>query len=140
MIILDTNVVSALMQDPRDPAVLAWLNAQAETSVWMTSITVLECRFGIERLPKGRRRDGLARAFDEVVTEDLDGRILDFAEADAAKTAVLMARRQAVGLTMDLRDAMIAGVANVRRAQLATGNTKHFKDTGLTLVDPFARS
>jgi len=56
MIILDTNVLSALMTDPADESVVAWLNRQPWESMWTSSITVLEIRFGIDTMAEGRRR------------------------------------------------------------------------------------
>jgi hypothetical protein len=40
-------------------------------------------RFGLALLPKGRRRNGLERAFDRVLTEDLSSRVLTFDERAA---------------------------------------------------------
>jgi hypothetical protein len=40
MVVLDTNGLSALMRDPPDRAVVAWLDGQPPESVWTTSITV----------------------------------------------------------------------------------------------------
>jgi toxin FitB len=64
VIILDTNVVSALMQRTPDVAVIDWLNQQPAESIWLTSITIFETRFGLALLPKGRRRDSLEAAFE----------------------------------------------------------------------------
>ena len=55
MIILDTNVLSALMRTAPDPPVVAWLDRQPAESVWITSITVFETRLGLAVLPLGRR-------------------------------------------------------------------------------------
>lgn len=57
MILLDTNVVSALMRRDHDPAVVEWLDNQPAESIWTTSVTVLEVRMGLELLDPGRRRD-----------------------------------------------------------------------------------
>jgi predicted nucleic acid-binding protein len=140
MIILDTNVVSALMRDPPDPAVIAWLDRQPPTSMWVTAITVLESRFGIAILAAGRRRKALSEAFERIIAEDLEGRVLAFDQAAAEPTAALMARRQAEGRNGELRDSMIAGIALARRATLATRNVKHFDDAGLEIVDPWKAS
>ena len=56
MIILDTNVLGALMRTVPDAAVVAWLDRQPADSVWITSITLLEARFGLALLPLGRRQ------------------------------------------------------------------------------------
>ncbi len=86
MIILDTNVLSALMRNPPDAAVVAWLDLQAAESIWITSITLFEARLGLTLLPKGRRRQTLEAAFARTLSEDLENRVLDF---DSAAAAVL---------------------------------------------------
>ena len=55
MIVLDTNVVSALMLPIPDPSVPAWLDKQPAESVWITSVTAFEIGVGLELLPEGRR-------------------------------------------------------------------------------------
>ena len=63
MIILDTNVLSALMQQTPDAVVLAWLDRQPRTSIWTTAITVLEIRFGLHIMPAGKRHSLLMQGF-----------------------------------------------------------------------------
>src|SRR5579885_3853740 len=78
MIVLDTNVLSALMQRETDPAVVAWLDLQPPESVWTTAVTVFEIRFGLDLLAPGRRRRQLEHAFSRALDEDFQGRILPF--------------------------------------------------------------
>jgi predicted nucleic acid-binding protein len=137
MIILDTNVLSALMRTMPDVAVVDWLDRQPADSVWVTSITVFEARFGLALLPRGRKRLGLERAFDTVLVEDLANRVLDFDSAAAAAAARLAAERQRSGRAADLRDTLIAGIAQARRATIATRNTRHFEGLDIPVVDPW---
>jgi predicted nucleic acid-binding protein len=44
MILLDTNVLSALMRHERDPIVVAWLDDQPPDAIWTTTITTFEIR------------------------------------------------------------------------------------------------
>ena len=136
MIVLDTNVISALMAPADNAQVIGWLDGQPETSIWTTSISIMEIRFGIERLAPGRRRDALSRAFEIVLRSEIDRRILGFAEAEAVEAAGLMARRRA-GRPAGAHDDMIAGIVRVHRATLATRNIRHFADAGIALVDPW---
>jgi predicted nucleic acid-binding protein len=138
VILLDTNVLSALMQARPDPIVVAWLDAQAPESVWTTALSVFEIRFGIELLAPSRRRKTLAEAFDGMLREDLNGRVapFDFEAAEAA--AELAARRQRRGRPVDLRDIQIAGIALARRAALATRNVRHFDGLNVSVVSPWA--
>jgi len=139
MIVLDTNVLSALMRREADPAVVAWLDLQPFESVWTTAVTVFEIRFGLELLAPGRRRRQLEHAFSRVLDEDFRGRILPFDHEAAQEAASRAAERRAVGKPVDFRDMEIAGIVSARRATLATRNARHFQDLGIELVDPWAR-
>ena len=135
MIILDTNVLSAMMQQIPEANVLAWLDRQPRTSIWTTSITVLEIRFGLQILAAGKRRAGLMQGFDALL-EKIGHRIAPFDEAAAVLAANLMAARQKRGRPGDLRDTMIAGIVLAHNATLATRNTSHFEDVSI-LVNPW---
>jgi toxin FitB len=82
MTILDTNVLSALMRQMPDKDVVAWLDRQARTSVWTTSMTILEVRFGLQILPAGKRRSLLLQAF-EAVLDTIGKRVAPFDAAAA---------------------------------------------------------
>jgi predicted nucleic acid-binding protein len=71
VIVIDTNVLSALMREAPERPVVDWLDRQAAESIWITSITVFEARLGIALLPKGKRRQALAAAFSKLMIEDL---------------------------------------------------------------------
>jgi toxin FitB len=137
VIILDTNVLSALMQAESDSAVIDWLDDQPTESVWTTSITVFEVRTGLELLGSSRRRHQLEAAFDQLLVDDLDGRVLPFDTTAANAAGTVVAGQQRLGRSVKIRDAQIAGITLARRATLATGNTKHFRDLGASLVDPW---
>ena len=137
MIILDTNVLSALMRKPPEAPVVAWLDRQPAESVWITSVTLLEARLGLALLPTGRRRQMLEAAFARLLKEDLENRVLDFDGAAATEAASLAAGRQKAGRPVDMRDTQIAGIALARRAMLATRNLRHFADLKVPLVDPW---
>jgi toxin FitB len=139
MIILDTNVISSLMREQADKAVLRWLDQQPRTSVWITAITILEIHFGLEIMADGRRKLAREEAFTRLIEEKLERRVASFDAAAAQETAVLMSSRQRRGEPRDLRDSMIAGIALARRAALATHNVKHFDDAGIEVVDPSHR-
>ena len=138
MIILDTNVLSALMRMVPAAPVVAWLDRQPAESIWITSITVFEVRLGLALLPSGRRRQALEAAFAGLLKEDLENRVLDFDSAAATEAASLAAARQKNGRPADMRDTQIAGIALARHATLATRNIRHFADLKISIVDPWA--
>jgi toxin FitB len=138
MIILDTNVLSALMRRAADARVVSWLDTQPRTSVWITSVTILEIQFGLQILPKGKRRSLLMKAFDAVLADEIGGRVAAFDATAAQHATSLMASRQKKGRPVDLRDMMIAGIALACHATLATRNTQHFEDLAVPVVNPWA--
>lgn len=136
MIVLDTNVLSAVMQQAPDAKVIAWLDKQSRTSVWTTSITVLEIRFGLQIMAAGKRRSLLLEAFETLLGK-MGHRIAPFDHDAATQAADLMASRQRKGRLVDLRDTMIAGIVVARHATLATRNAVHFEDLSLPVVNPW---
>jgi toxin FitB len=78
------------------------------------------------------------KAFDQLLTAELDGRVQSFDQAAAITAGLIAAARQRAGLTMEVRDIELAGIAVARRAKLATRNTRHFADLGVDLVDPWS--
>jgi predicted nucleic acid-binding protein len=137
MILLDTNVLSALMRTTPDPVVADWLDNQPAESIWTTAITVFEIRLGIELLERGRRRAELEQSFAELLTDDLNGRVQSFDQTAAVAAGTIAATRQRAGRVVEIRDVQIAGIAAARRATVATRNTRHFEGTGVELIDPW---
>jgi hypothetical protein len=137
VIVLDTNVISALMGVSPPAAVLGWLDRQPYLSLWITSITVYEIRSGLALLPTGRRRKALQQQFEGLVAEDLHGRVLDFDSQAANAAATLTARRQRAGQSIAVQDILIAGIATARRGTIATRNVRDFADLDVPVVNPW---
>lgn len=138
MIVLDTNVVSALMRDTQDEQVIQWLDRQPRLSVWTTSISVFENRLGLLLMPAGKRRAALIEAFERLLTNTIHGRIALFDAEAAQHAAELAAQRQKIGRPREHRDNMIAGIVLANHATLATRNVKHFEDIAKSVVNPWA--
>jgi predicted nucleic acid-binding protein len=137
MILLDTNVLSALMRQKPDAEVIQWLDRQPRTSIWTTAITVFEVRFGLQTMESGKRRSLLIAAFDRLLNETIELRIANFDSAAAQQASDLMAARQKKGRSGELRDTMIAGIALASHGTLATRNVKHFEDIAPSVVNPW---
>jgi predicted nucleic acid-binding protein len=136
MIVLDTNVLSALMRQTPDTQVVAWLDRQPRTSVWTTSITILEVRLGLQIMPLGKRRSLLIQGFESVL-DKMGSRVAPFDAAAAQEAGDLMASRQKKGRPGELRDTMIAGIVLAHHATLATCNSSHFEDLSVPVVNPW---
>lgn len=137
VILLDTNVLSAMMGSADEPAVERWFDAQPPESVWTTTVTVFEIRFRLAILASGKRRDRLEEAFGRAIDDVLEGRVLPFDRNAAEAAAAIAARQRQIGRSIESRDVQIAGIVAARRATLATRNTRHFEKLGVALVDPW---
>ena len=138
MIILDTNVISALMRSEPDPVVVRWLDRLPPESLWTTAITVFEVRLGLDVLAAGRRRRLLEAAFAAALEEDFEGRVLPFDQAAAQAAGQIAAERRRAGRTVEIRDVQISGIAKARKSAVATRNGRHFEGLGLDLLDPWS--
>ena len=137
MILLDTNVLSALMKVMPDEAVARWLDSQPRDSIWITSVNLMEVHFGLQTMPLGRKRAALTRGLAVLLEEKIQGRIALFDVSAAEQAAELMAHRKARGRPVDPVDTMIAGIALATRATLATRNASHFADLSVPVVNPW---
>jgi toxin FitB len=137
MIILDSNVISELMRPAPEGKVIAWLNRQPETSIWTTAVSVMEVRFGLQVMPRGKRQEIYSRGFENLL-DGIDHRIAPFDTETAKHAGSLMASRKIRGRRRELRDTMIAGIVLANHATLATRNVRDFDDIGAKLIDPWA--
>jgi toxin FitB len=136
VIILDTNVTSELMRAQPQPAVTSWLAAQSATELFSTAVTVAEISYGLERLPRGRRRRSLEQSYQSLFVGMAD-HILPFDVEAALLYGPLVAAKERVGIAMDPMDAQIACIAACRGAMIATRNERDFADCGVQLVNPW---
>lgn len=136
MIVADTNIVSELMRDDPDPAVVAWASSIDVVGLTITVITVTEIEYGLARLPEGHRRRDLTSRWRQVLDGYAD-RLLVYDIEAAQAAAEAMAERDCSGRPISLPDAQIAGICRAQRCSLATHNTKDFVGLGLELCDPF---
>lgn len=133
MLILDTNVLSALRRPERSPAAMAWLSRQREDMLYMSVVTLGEIERGIARQESQNPafaqdlRDWLNRT----VTLFSD-RLLPFGPDEARVWGRLSARIGHSGA-----DLLIAATALVQDATVVTGNVSDFQPTGCRIEDPF---
>ena len=138
MILLDTNVVSEPMRPNPDPNVLEWLDAQIAETLYLSSISLAELLLGIESLPPGKRRKGLAAALDEQLHALFADRLLAFdrSAAEAYPRIVIRARRH--GYAIAVPDAQIAGIAASRQFSVATRDVAPFEAAGVATINPWS--
>lgn len=138
MIILDTNVISETMRGEPDGNVMVWLNAQHLASLWLTSVTVAELRFGAALLAEGKRRSKLIERIELAIDDIFAGRVAAF---DVDATAIFAARAagaQARGMQVGFADAAIAAIALSKGFSVATRDVAPFHAMGVDVMEPWA--
>lgn len=138
MIVLDTNVLSEILRPVPEPRVVEWLERQARTSLFTTTVTRGELFYGVRLLPDGQRRRGLLEALQAIFDEDFAGQVLNFDSEAADHFASIAAARRMLGRPISQFDAMIAATAGSRGAALATRNVRDFTECGVELIDPWS--
>ncbi|SDH99952.1 hypothetical protein SAMN05216603_11891 [Pseudomonas benzenivorans] len=137
MILLDTNVLSELMRAKPSSQVLAWVDAQSSSELFISAITVAEILYGIARMPDGKRKQGLLELATLMFEEDFAGRILPFDTEAAVHYAGLAAESEAKGKVVDMADGQIAAIAALHDARVATRNVRHFDYLGVPVINPW---
>jgi toxin FitB len=136
MILLDTNVVSNGLRPRPDPNVTKWLDAQRPADLFLCMPVVAELHYGAQLLPVGARRTHLELAI-RTIEETFAHRTLPFDRAAAHEYGRLMAHRDRLGRATGTMDGLIAAIAMVHGAMIATRDSRGFTDIGLQIIDPF---
>lgn len=137
MILIDTNVISELWKVGPNPDVLAWIDAQAVETLYLSAVTVAELRFGVATMPEGKRRSIYQDRLEREVLPAFAGRVLPF-DLDASQAyADLMARSRAEGKAIGKADGYIAATAAARALMVATRDVARFQATGLDVINPW---
>jgi predicted nucleic acid-binding protein len=137
MIVLDTNVVSEALKAAPEPAVLAWLDRQDIETLFLSTISLAELRYGVAALPDGKRKEGLGAALENRVVALFDQRLLSFDVAATRAYAIIRARAKAVGYTLGAADGYIAATAAAHDFAVATRDIDPFRSAGVPIIDPW---
>ena len=134
--LLDTNILSNVVKPAPSRALLSWMSARADETLFIASLTVAEIRRGILEKPRGMKRDALDAWFlgPEGPQALFAGRILSFDDRAGLIWAQLMAAGKAAGKPRSGLDMIIAAVAGANDCAVVTDNEKDF--AGIEIVNP----
>lgn len=135
MFLLDTNVVSELRKAARCNArVAAWQAAQNPEVCFLSAITLLEIRLGIElaRARDGEKAHVLETWLEQRVKPGFVGRILAVDQTVAEACGRLHAERP-----RSFRDGLILATALVHELTVVTRHVKDFADSAVQVINPW---
>jgi predicted nucleic acid-binding protein len=138
MIVLDTNVVSEPWKPKPDPHVVAWIDAQAVETLYLSAVMVAELRFGIATMKAGKRRQVLHERVEGDLLPVFAGRVLPF-DLDASRAyAELMSKAKIAGVAISMDDGYIAAIAAARGFHVASRDVAPFHAAGVPFINPWA--
>jgi tRNA(fMet)-specific endonuclease VapC len=135
--LLDTNVISELVAKEPNRSVLEWIDALDPNHVFLSVITIGELRKGIEKLSASSRKDTLQTWLTTDLVLRFSGRILQLDIEVMLTWGSLTGRLERIGRPLPAIDSLIAALALHHNYTLATRNVDDFRDTGVTLVNPW---
>ena len=138
MIVIDTNIIGALMKAETAPRISAWLDRQEPSTLWTTTITIAEMRYGTERMPEGKKRS-LVEQFnaDVMGTFFPPERVLPFDARAAASYGRLVADAEGRGRPVrNFADAAIAAIASAKGFSVASFDRGPFESLAVPLIVP----
>lgn len=125
------------MRPHPNEAVVAWLNRQPGTNLFITSISLAEIGYGLRVLADGQRRRILQNRFEQFVSQGFEYRIVNFDAAAARIYSKIMGHKKEIGCPMSFPDGQIAAITLVNHFKLATRNIKDYSSCGLGLINPY---
>lgn len=125
--LLDTNAVSEWVKPRPNPGLVGWMESEDEDRMFISVASLAELRYGVERLPAGRRRNRLEEWLQYELRLRFENRILPVDPTVAEAWGRTVSRSEAAGRPMGIMDAFLAATAETHELTLVTRNTSHFQ-------------
>lgn len=134
--LLDTNIISNVVKPKPSELLMAWLAAQRDEDLFISSLTVAEIRRGILEKPRGKKRDALDAWFagPEGPQALFAGRVLPFDDKAGLIWARLMADGKSAGRPRSGLDMIVAAIAGTNDCVVVTDNERDF--AGIEIINP----
>jgi predicted nucleic acid-binding protein len=135
--LLDTCVVSDGAKPRHFPRLADWLAARGADEAAISALTVGELRYGVERLPAGRKRAELLTWLEVTLMREFAGRVLPLDDRVADAWGVLRAAGEAAGRPLPIVDGMLLATAQAHGLIFVTRNEAHVTGRGVGVLNPY---
>ena len=136
--LLDTNILSELRRPQPHPNATAFVAGQPLQSLFVSSVTLAEIRFGIELVTDAAKRADLTDWLTHKVRPMFDQRVLMVSEDVMLKWRLLVEEGRKVNHIFSQPDLIIAATALYHGLTLVTRDTDDFARTPVQLYNPWA--
>ena len=134
--LLDTCVISEFKKPRPDSGLFAWLESVDSGTTYLSALSIGELRYGVSRLPKGRKRTELERWLTAEIIPVFTDRILPMTVDVADRWGRLRAHAESRGKVLSPLDALIAATAVLHNLTLVTRNEKDYPEE-IILLNPW---
>jgi toxin FitB len=138
--LIDTNVLSELRRVRPERRVVAFIAAQPLDSLYISSVTLAEIRFGIELVGEARQRAELNDWLSHKVRPMFAQRVLPVSEDIMLKWRLLVEEGRKAGHTFSQPDLIIAATALEHGLTLVSRDTSEYEKTRVPLLNPWLAS
>ncbi len=133
--LLDTCVISELVKKNPRRQVVDWIDAQEESTIYLSALTIGELEKGIVKLPASGRKTRLANWVRRDLTARFSGRVLAIDARIASHWGTITGESERRGLPLPVVDSLIAATALVNDLQIVTRNTEDFARCGVVCLN-----
>lgn len=138
--LLDTNVISEPRRARPEPRVLAFLAQQPLETLYVSSVSLAEIRFGIELLPNAERRGPLQDWLQTKVRPLFERRVLQVTEDVMLKWRLLVEQGRKSGHTFSQPDLIIAATALQHGMTVVGRDTSEYERAGVPVFNPWVQT
>jgi predicted nucleic acid-binding protein len=135
--LLDTNVVSELRKPRPNPRVRSFVAAQPAHLLFLSTITLAEVRYGIERLADAARRRDITLWLERTLRPLFAGRVLDVSEDVVLRWRQMLEAGRQRGHTFGQPDLSVAAIAALEALVVVSRDIREFVAAGVPVLDPW---
>ncbi|MCD9187737.1 MAG: type II toxin-antitoxin system VapC family toxin [Pyrinomonadaceae bacterium] len=134
--LLDTNVISEPKQKTPNKKVLEWLDAQDESKIYLSVLSVGEIRRGIARLDSGKKKTELEEWLEKLRNR-FARRLLPLSETTFLVWGRMCGELENKGIVRSALDSLLEATALEHDLILVTRNVKNFQNSQVTILNPW---
>ncbi len=134
--LLDTSIISEPKQKRPSEKVLEWLDAQDESKLYLSVLTIGEIKKGIARLESSRKKAELEKWLEQLRLR-FSRRILPLSEKSFLVWGKMYGEFERKGIVRPAFDSLLEATALEHDMIFVTRNVKNFHDSQVTILNPW---
>ena len=137
--LLDTCVLSEFARPEPEPRVAAWLEAQSEEDLYLSSIVLGELARGVARLESSTKKRRLSAWLHSDLRPRFRDRVLGVTAEVALRWGELSGAAARRGIAVSMADGLIAATAVVHSLTVVSRNVEDLERAGAMVYSPWER-